>query len=406
MRIPASARAGNSWWFQHVYWSETNACVFFRQRIQGLLRRHQVWTRLVVAVFNALQNSGDANLKELIQIAGGDGEKFDPLQQRIGVILGFFQHAPVEVHPGFVSIEVLLCHEREFRGCFSVPCVRALLPVGHRNILAGKIDSSQCLKSLRPRVPVGDDGHVNLILRTAIRYPKAGNCVLQPGCRMGWASRSNSTGAEKEAVEGKKLHSSARFVIYSLAPTTRQYCSIANRLMKEMPKTFSKARCGLSAIPLVHGTCRRGRRHSRRARRRRRPIPIKGSAAQQKATPGVLPLSLEDAIQMGLKNNLGAILQNTQCQVRRRSQAAATAGAAAHAYRHGAGRRVTGQSAGRRPANSRISGGDWALRVYRFSRHAESNPAECLLAAKLSGVRNIILRRASFRRPIRRTWWF
>ena len=37
----------------------------------------------------------------------------------------------------------------------------------------------------------------------------------------------------------------------------------------------------------------------------------KGSAVQQKATPGELPLSLDDAIQMGLKNNLGAILQNT-----------------------------------------------------------------------------------------------
>ena len=36
-----------------------------------------------------------------------------------------------------------------------------------------------------------------------------------------------------------------------------------------------------------------------------------GSVVQQKATPGVLPLSLEGAIGMGLKNNLGAILQNT-----------------------------------------------------------------------------------------------
>ena len=35
-----------------------------------------------------------------------------------------------------------------------------------------------------------------------------------------------------------------------------------------------------------------------------------GSVVQQKATAGELPLSLDDAIQMGLKNNLGAILQN------------------------------------------------------------------------------------------------
>jgi outer membrane protein TolC len=35
-----------------------------------------------------------------------------------------------------------------------------------------------------------------------------------------------------------------------------------------------------------------------------------GSVVQQKATAEELPLSLDDAIQMGLKNNLGAILQN------------------------------------------------------------------------------------------------
>ena len=36
-----------------------------------------------------------------------------------------------------------------------------------------------------------------------------------------------------------------------------------------------------------------------------------GSVVQQKATNAVLPLSLDDAIRMGLKNNLGSILQNT-----------------------------------------------------------------------------------------------
>ncbi|MGH9616725.1 MAG: TolC family protein [Acidobacteriaceae bacterium] len=36
-----------------------------------------------------------------------------------------------------------------------------------------------------------------------------------------------------------------------------------------------------------------------------------GGVVRQKATPGELPLSLDDAIRMGLKNNLGAILQST-----------------------------------------------------------------------------------------------
>lgn len=39
-----------------------------------------------------------------------------------------------------------------------------------------------------------------------------------------------------------------------------------------------------------------------------------GSVVQQKATNAVLPLSLDDAIRMGLKNNLGSILQNTDLQ--------------------------------------------------------------------------------------------
>ncbi len=39
-----------------------------------------------------------------------------------------------------------------------------------------------------------------------------------------------------------------------------------------------------------------------------------GSVVERKATPGVMPLSLDDAIRMGLKNNLGAILQNTGVQ--------------------------------------------------------------------------------------------
>lgn len=40
----------------------------------------------------------------------------------------------------------------------------------------------------------------------------------------------------------------------------------------------------------------------------------RGSVVRQKATPGVMPLSLDDAIRMGLKNNLGAILQGTNVQ--------------------------------------------------------------------------------------------
>ncbi len=78
--------------------------------------------------------------------------------------------------------------------------------------------------------------------------------------------------------------------------------------MKEMPKTFPEVRCACLrllfftalAVGVAYPPAQAQTSDSYR-----------GSAAQQRATPGVLPLSLDDAIQMGLKNNLGAILQNT-----------------------------------------------------------------------------------------------
>src|SRR5665213_2823399 len=44
------------------------------------------------------------------------------------------------------------------------------------------------------------------------------------------------------------------------------------------------------------------------------PSSYQGSVVQQKATGETLPMSMNDAIQMGLKNNLGAILQNTDAK--------------------------------------------------------------------------------------------
>jgi outer membrane protein TolC len=79
--------------------------------------------------------------------------------------------------------------------------------------------------------------------------------------------------------------------------------------MKEMPKTFFKVPRGclrslffaVLAVVVAHP----------RARAQSTSDSYKGSAVQQKATSGVISLSLDDAMQMGLKNNLGAILQNT-----------------------------------------------------------------------------------------------
>ncbi|HZC43178.1 MAG TPA: TolC family protein [Acidobacteriaceae bacterium] len=75
-----------------------------------------------------------------------------------------------------------------------------------------------------------------------------------------------------------------------------------------MPITFHKVRRGCVRF-LFFAAVFVGVDHSRALAQT--SDSYKGSAVQQKATPGELPLSLDDAIQMGLKNNLGAILQNT-----------------------------------------------------------------------------------------------
>jgi outer membrane protein TolC len=81
--------------------------------------------------------------------------------------------------------------------------------------------------------------------------------------------------------------------------------------MKEMQKTPSKARLGCLRF-LVFGALVAGVVHC--GAQAQMSDSYRGSAVQQKATRGELPLSLDDAMQMGLKNNLGAILQNTNVQ--------------------------------------------------------------------------------------------
>jgi outer membrane protein TolC len=79
--------------------------------------------------------------------------------------------------------------------------------------------------------------------------------------------------------------------------------------MKEMPKKVFKVRCGclrfLFFVGIAVGIAQP------RAGAQITSDSYRGSAVQQQVTPGILPLSLDLAIRMGLKNNLGAILQET-----------------------------------------------------------------------------------------------
>ena len=58
-------------------------------------------------MFDVLEETGNANFHELVQIVRGDGQELDALQQRIADIARFFQHAPVKLQPLHVAIEIV-----------------------------------------------------------------------------------------------------------------------------------------------------------------------------------------------------------------------------------------------------------------------------------------------------------
>jgi hypothetical protein len=57
------------------------------------------------AVFELLEDAGDADLDELIEVAGGDGEELDALEEGIGGVGGFFEDAAIELEPGLVAVD-------------------------------------------------------------------------------------------------------------------------------------------------------------------------------------------------------------------------------------------------------------------------------------------------------------
>ena len=54
-----------------------------------------------------LQQARDSHFDKFVQIAGGDGEELDSLQQRVAFVQRFFEHPAVESQPGLVAIEVV-----------------------------------------------------------------------------------------------------------------------------------------------------------------------------------------------------------------------------------------------------------------------------------------------------------
>jgi hypothetical protein len=53
-----------------------------------------------VAVLDLLEQAGDADLDEFVKIAGGDGEKFNALKDRVVGVASLFEDSLVELQPG------------------------------------------------------------------------------------------------------------------------------------------------------------------------------------------------------------------------------------------------------------------------------------------------------------------
>ena len=73
--------------------------------VENFRRAHPVGPDVARLALDLLLDAGDANLEEFIEIRAHDPEKFDPLEQRLGRVLRFFQDAAVELEPAQLAID-------------------------------------------------------------------------------------------------------------------------------------------------------------------------------------------------------------------------------------------------------------------------------------------------------------
>src|SRR5690606_33837687 len=75
---------------------------------QHLLRLQPVGASLLAGEGDLFLQAGDADLEELIQVAGEDQQELEPLQQRVGFIQRLFQHPDVELQLGQLAMNIQL----------------------------------------------------------------------------------------------------------------------------------------------------------------------------------------------------------------------------------------------------------------------------------------------------------
>src|SRR4051794_15052699 len=79
-------------------------------------KREPVGTGFVVTILNLLHHCSNAYFEKLVEIARGNRQELQPLEQRITLIGGFLEHTPVKREPEMSRLRKYLGSSSEMRG--------------------------------------------------------------------------------------------------------------------------------------------------------------------------------------------------------------------------------------------------------------------------------------------------
>ena len=106
MRIPCSSSAGRSSPLEAAVEAAVELEHARLDRVDLLARGEAVGAARVDPGVELVEEAGDPDHEELVEVGGVDRAEADPLQQRHLGVLGEFEHPLVEVEPGELAIEV------------------------------------------------------------------------------------------------------------------------------------------------------------------------------------------------------------------------------------------------------------------------------------------------------------
>ena len=112
MTIPASASSPRSA-RQRCCCEATSSATPRADPLELLGRREAVVGCLGHAGMHLADQAGDAHHEEFVEIVGRDRQEAQPLEQRMGGIAGFLEHAAVEFEPGQFAVDEPLRRGKE-----------------------------------------------------------------------------------------------------------------------------------------------------------------------------------------------------------------------------------------------------------------------------------------------------